>query len=137
MVFVFCFFFLMIRRPPRSTRTDTLVPYTTLFRSEHTELFVCFGGASAKNAQVSAGGPGQHMLPGSLQAMAEKGTQIVNISPLKDDLHSGADFQWIAIKPNTDMALMLELASHIHEADRRGVVRGQRGSLSVEPGGRG
>src|SRR3546814_11996861 len=32
--FVF-FFFLMIRRPPRSTRTDTLFPYTTLFRSAH------------------------------------------------------------------------------------------------------
>src|SRR3546814_20736991 len=30
-VIVFCF--LMIRRPPRSTRTDTLFPYTTLFRS--------------------------------------------------------------------------------------------------------
>src|SRR3546814_16272484 len=29
----FGFFFLMIRRPPRSTRTDTLLPYTTLFRS--------------------------------------------------------------------------------------------------------
>src|SRR3546814_17979562 len=29
----FGFFFLMIRRPPRSTRTDTLFPYTTLFRS--------------------------------------------------------------------------------------------------------
>src|SRR3546814_15149119 len=29
-LFVFC---LMIRRPPRSTRTDTLFPYTTLFRS--------------------------------------------------------------------------------------------------------
>src|SRR3546814_5099871 len=28
-----CFFFLSIRRPPRSTRTDTLFPYTTLFRS--------------------------------------------------------------------------------------------------------
>src|SRR5438105_5215636 len=28
---VFCFFFLMIRRPPRST----LFPYTTLFRSSH------------------------------------------------------------------------------------------------------
>src|SRR3546814_16193980 len=27
-------FFLMIRRPPRSTRTDTLFPYTTLFRAE-------------------------------------------------------------------------------------------------------
>src|SRR3546814_11528636 len=29
----FFFFFLMILRPPRSTRTDTLFPYTTLFRS--------------------------------------------------------------------------------------------------------
>src|SRR3546814_7815640 len=28
-----CIFFLRIRRPPRSTRTDTLFPYTTLFRS--------------------------------------------------------------------------------------------------------
>src|SRR3546814_18365413 len=28
-----CFYFLLIRRPPRSTRTDTLFPYTTLFRS--------------------------------------------------------------------------------------------------------
>src|SRR3546814_17925175 len=28
---IFC---LMIRRPPRSTRTDTLFPYTTLFRSK-------------------------------------------------------------------------------------------------------
>src|SRR3546814_17864178 len=30
---MFCFLFLMIRRPPRSTRTDTLFPYTTLCRS--------------------------------------------------------------------------------------------------------
>src|SRR3546814_5899069 len=34
-----CFLcFLMIRRPPRSTRTDTLFPYTTLFRAIHTVL---------------------------------------------------------------------------------------------------
>src|SRR3546814_5856799 len=32
------FFFLMIRRPPRSTRTDTLFPYTTLFRSSGRKL---------------------------------------------------------------------------------------------------
>src|SRR3546814_16580693 len=32
-VLFFVLFFLMIRRPPRSTRTDTLFPYTTLFRS--------------------------------------------------------------------------------------------------------
>src|SRR3546814_16055501 len=42
------FFFLMIRRPPRSTRTDTLFPYTTLFRSHQDlarELAVGAGGA--------------------------------------------------------------------------------------------
>src|SRR3546814_2887511 len=31
--FLCCFFFLMIRQPPRSTRTDPLFPYPTLFRS--------------------------------------------------------------------------------------------------------
>src|SRR3546814_1352838 len=39
MIFIFVFFFfLMIRRPPRSTRTDTLFPYTTLFRSPVTPI---------------------------------------------------------------------------------------------------
>src|SRR3546814_18990276 len=37
-VIVCSFFFLMIRRPPRSTRTDTLFPYTTLFRSAELKL---------------------------------------------------------------------------------------------------
>src|SRR3546814_11885610 len=32
-MFVYCVFFLMSRRPPTSTRTDTRFPYTTLFRS--------------------------------------------------------------------------------------------------------
>src|SRR3546814_2194838 len=46
----FVFFFLMIRRPPISTRTDTLFPYTTLFRSglhivkhKHRSHAVCQG----------------------------------------------------------------------------------------------
>src|SRR3546814_11570345 len=40
------FFFLMIRRPPRSTRTDTLFPYTTLFRSlaDHGHLITLVAG---------------------------------------------------------------------------------------------
>src|SRR3546814_5231956 len=33
LLYFLCVFFLMIRRPPRSTRTDTLFPYTTLCRS--------------------------------------------------------------------------------------------------------
>src|SRR3546814_11989121 len=34
----YLFFFLMIRRPPRSTRTDTLFPYTTLLRAQDRTL---------------------------------------------------------------------------------------------------
>src|SRR3546814_13482575 len=41
-VVLYFIFFLMIRRPPRSTRTDTLFPYTTLFRSRRRSL----GGAN-------------------------------------------------------------------------------------------
>src|SRR3546814_16745194 len=54
------FFFLMIRRPPRSTRTDTLFPYTTLFRSlpapstAHTRWAV----RSAPSLPLEANAPG-------------------------------------------------------------------------------
>src|SRR3546814_14128256 len=40
--------FLMIRRPPRSTRTDTLFPYTTLFRSPHITELIFAAGAGDK-----------------------------------------------------------------------------------------
>src|SRR3546814_15508191 len=39
------FFFLMLPRPPRSTRTDTLFPYTTLFRSPSWYILLLEGGA--------------------------------------------------------------------------------------------
>src|SRR3546814_18971427 len=45
------FFFLMIRRPPRSTRTDTLFPYTTLFRS-------CGDGEGGAGRDFDAGADG-------------------------------------------------------------------------------
>src|SRR3546814_13142732 len=51
----------MIRRPPRSTRTDTLFPYTTLFRSANGHRLVvdhdvvCAGGARAGIDRSHAG----------------------------------------------------------------------------------
>src|SRR3546814_3426173 len=48
------FFFLMIRRPPRSTRTDTLFPYTTLFRSGFTLLEVMVALAILAVVAISA-----------------------------------------------------------------------------------
>src|SRR3546814_8436996 len=45
----------MIRRPPRSTRTDTLFPYTTLFRSLfHGRLAGAAGGACAAGAAIGS-----------------------------------------------------------------------------------
>src|SRR3546814_7792358 len=54
------FFFLMIRRPPRSTRTDTLFPYTTLFRSVRGASRASLFGSrprSASQASPSAASP--------------------------------------------------------------------------------
>src|SRR3546814_5368969 len=61
----------MIRRPPRSTRTDTLVPYTTLFRSMEEEVFpVCapamlaqFPGLADDSAQAWEQAPLLHFAP--------------------------------------------------------------------------
>src|SRR3546814_12455692 len=59
-------FFLMIRRPPRSTRTDTLFPYTTLFRSPRHHRFVA--------RQVSAGALALGADPGSGRGRSEEHT---------------------------------------------------------------
>src|SRR3546814_2135643 len=42
----------MIRRPPRSTRTDTLFPYTTLFRSEGGSIGVNMAQQAVTDAQI-------------------------------------------------------------------------------------
>src|SRR3546814_18648702 len=55
------FFFLMIRRPPRSTRTDTLFPYTTLFRSKDARRIS--GRADQEGARHAHGRPGGRSRP--------------------------------------------------------------------------
>src|SRR3546814_18720639 len=42
----------MIRRPPRSTRTYTLFPYTTIFRSDHVKPRWVFGRGGAKQGTI-------------------------------------------------------------------------------------
>src|SRR3546814_3901041 len=50
------FFFLMIRRPPRSTRTDTLFPYTTLFRSTYNGVAILARDRAIDGVQIGIPG---------------------------------------------------------------------------------
>src|SRR3546814_13263919 len=54
---IYFFLFLMIRRPPRSTRTDTLFPYTTLFRSIRSPPLGRHSMAPRRKNLGDAGGP--------------------------------------------------------------------------------
>src|SRR3546814_16827927 len=49
----------MIRRPPRSTRTDTLFPYTTLFRSPISALVRGVIGVGVEDRRCDGGGRGR------------------------------------------------------------------------------
>ncbi len=76
----------------------------------HTGLFVSFGGVPLKNTQISSGGAGDHRVRAGLRAMAQAGARFINISPVRDNLETGGEVEWIPIRPNTDTALMLALA---------------------------
>jgi biotin/methionine sulfoxide reductase len=76
----------------------------------HTKLVVAFGGLALKNAQVTSGGTGAHVLETWLRRAKEAGVQFVVVSPLQSDIPPFLDAQWIPIRPNTDTALMLAMA---------------------------
>src|SRR3546814_6555544 len=97
-MFSFCFFifffFLMIRRPPRSTRTDTLFPYTTLFRSE----------AGARDQHVAA-------YPSRHQRMAR------GDAPLQLPVQPGIGTP--ALEPAQDAAADEDAQGHAQDDERR------------------
>ena len=86
--------------------------------AEHTQLFVTFGGIPLKNTQVSYGGAADHRARQALERMAANGVRFVNVSPVRDNLLTGAPVEWMAVRPNTDVALMLALA-YVIQADAR------------------
>lgn len=75
-----------------------------------TELVVAFGGLSLKNSQVDGGGMGRHVArEGQLKCRA-RGVRFVSLSAAKDDAADFLDAEWLAPRPNTDVAVMLGLA---------------------------
>lgn len=78
--------------------------------SEHTRLWVMFGGIALKNTQLESGGLSDHPIPDRLRATHDNGCRFVSVSPLRDDAPDFLDPQWLPVRPNTDTALMLGLA---------------------------
>src|SRR3546814_14170803 len=64
----------MIRRPPRSTRTDTLFPYTTLFRSRRHEQSEAFADHSRRSEEFADRAPVGSLIPGLLFQLTFRGT---------------------------------------------------------------
>ncbi|NMP14737.1 molybdopterin-dependent oxidoreductase [Thalassotalea sp. Y01] len=108
----------------------TGIPFLLLVReapspkeiADNSQLFVLFGGAAIKNSQVNAGGIGSHNAVEQLSQLKSAGVKVVNISPIRDDVIEQVDAQWLPIRPNGDVALMLALAhtlynNNLHDAN--------------------
>ena len=93
-----------------------LLPCHTSWPSiiEHTGLLVAFGGLPVKNGQIDAGGTGRHVQRDYMREAADAGVALVNVSPLRGDVQPGLGAEWIALRPNTDVALMLGLAHTLY-----------------------
>src|SRR3546814_15394646 len=103
----------MIRRPPRSTRTDTLFPYTTLFRSLLLEL-----------GQHVGGDPADHLIA------LDRGQRDERVAA-KQALQPGCTKRTVGV----GAALVERLAEHRkHRAHRRHVIAAQQADRSNQLG---
>src|SRR3546814_18895803 len=122
----------MIRRPPRPTRTDTLVPYTTLFRSA-----LDGGTASARRPARQRGhrpaNGGGDMKPLDLDQEQHKPDMEI-AGPRVHFLSYQSAEQWARAGPVT---LAAALAPPLAPADRQRVGSGESVSVQVQPGGPG
>src|SRR3546814_12545858 len=95
----YCLFVLMIRRPPRSPRTDALVPDTTLFRSDHLR------GTEETVRLLGLSGPGK-------RARAHPAAQVeIGYGDPLVETFVGADLQVNAIMP-VEMDDLREARTH-------------------------
>src|SRR3546814_11820927 len=120
----------MLRRPPRSTRTDTLFPYTTLFRSSphrkpraEAGKLGCGGRIDRRGARL-----------GLLRRPATVG--YARNFPRVDRQPDGARTLQALCRRRKDRAARLRLLACIFQADRKRVALGKRVYIRVCSGGR-
>ena len=82
--------------------------------SENTELMIAFGGISGRTAQIASSGVARHEAESWLAKAHDNGMKVVCVSPLASDYAASLDPEWLALRANTDTALMLGLAHELH-----------------------
>src|SRR3546814_16368087 len=131
---IYCdFFFLMIRRPPRSTRTDTLFPYTTLFRSVRPPA-PCGFHRSRYCPPKDRGS-----IPASALHDSAPSAQILPPDrPRPTCRRKRTDQPWPATDRSAPFHMEFRRRTRCQAAasDRKSIVKGRRGSVRVDLGGR-
>jgi biotin/methionine sulfoxide reductase len=84
---------------------------------DHCDIFLALGGLPAKNWEIQAGGVGEHRYEAFMEG-ATAHVRCVNVSPFKGDVEERFPTEWLAIRPNTDTALLLALAQAVVAADK-------------------
>src|SRR3546814_7315547 len=118
------FFFLMIRRPPRSTRTDTLFPYTTLFRSDDRRVDIL----GLEIAEFHPVQPHRHPIDGAAGATSD-GLEII-IAPVeahgprvgggeRNDARSGIDEKMRAVRGHSRVGIEMTVGFAIEHGSSR------------------
>jgi biotin/methionine sulfoxide reductase len=77
--------------------------------ARHSKLMVLFGGANPKNTLVQKGGCASHSTGRWIAELARAEVEVVNVSPIREDGPQVVRPEWIAIRPNTDTAMLLAL----------------------------
>jgi len=90
---------------------DQQTAWPTIVRN--TNLIVLFGASLLKNNQIGWTPP-DHYAYKSIQEVKEKGIEVISVDPRLTDTTKYLNAKWVALRPNTDVALMLGIAHTLY-----------------------
>ena len=86
--------------------------------AEHASLVVSFGGLRRSNTWVTTGGRARQTAAPAMAATAASGVRFVSVSPVRTDTDAALEAEWLALRPGTDVAVMLALVHVLITEDR-------------------
>src|SRR3546814_13547925 len=137
-------FVLMKRRPPRSTRTDTLFPYTTLFRSGHgpaphrAEVLVQGDAVRAQDGGDLGAIPRRDLVQDDVLARQQHHRRVEarnDLAQCRPDTHRTEVGDPATGHGNADIPAPIALPAPAELVDRKNVVQGKSVAVRGDPGG--